>query len=46
LRQLAIGLLWLDKHGLRAAAEERVTAMLAQHELQWSYGQPKPTMDR
>ena len=28
LRQLAIGLLWLEKKGLRAAALDRITSML------------------
>ena len=30
LRQLAIGLLWLDKNGFRSNVQDRVTSVLAQ----------------
>jgi hypothetical protein len=32
LRQLAIGLLWLDRNGLRATAKDRVAALLEMQE--------------
>jgi hypothetical protein len=32
LRQLAVGLLWLDKRNLQAKVRDRITAMLAMNE--------------
>jgi hypothetical protein len=32
LRQLATGLIWLEKQGLQTAAQERLTAILAMNE--------------